>query len=143
MASDLRRSPLHLLHRAGQCAADTFHAEIEEAELTPRQLAILIAVAEHEGNSQMVLVERTGVDRSTLSDLVARLQRKGLLQRRRTKEDSRAYAVSLTPAGRRVLQKAEPVARRVDQRLLQSLPEKQRQRFLDALHSVIATLQRT
>jgi MarR family transcriptional regulator, temperature-dependent positive regulator of motility len=91
----------------------------------------------------MVLVERTGVDRSTLSDLVARLQRKGLLQRRRTKEDSRAYAVSLTPAGRRVLQKAEPVARRVDQRLLQSLPEKQRQRFLDALHSVIATLQRT
>ena len=101
--SELQRSPIHLLHRAGQCAEDIFHAEIKEADLTPRQLAVLITVAGNEGGSQTAIVERTGVDRSTLADIVRRLQKKGLLQRRRTKEDARAYAVKLTDAGRRVL----------------------------------------
>ena len=99
MTSDLQRSPIHLLHRAGQCAADIFRAELERSELTPRQLAILISIAENEGESQTVLVERTGVDRSTLADVVRRMQKKGLVQRRRTREDARAYSVKLTEAG--------------------------------------------
>ena len=140
--SELQRSPIHLLHRAGQCAGDIFHAEIKEADLTPRQLAVLITVAANEGGSQTAIVERTGVDRSTLADIVRRLQKKGLLQRRRTKEDARAYAVKLTDAGRRVLKKAEPLARQVDERVLQVLPEKQREQFMDALEAVVATLQR-
>ena len=37
----LSRSPIHLLHRAGQCAGDIFHAEMKDGELTPRQLAVL------------------------------------------------------------------------------------------------------
>lgn len=141
MTSDLQRSPIHLLHRAGQCAADIFRAELERSELTPRQLAILISIAENEGESQTVLVERTGVDRSTLADVVRRMQKKGLVQRRRTREDARAYSVKLTEAGRELLQKGEPLARRVDQRLLQALPDKHRKQFLEALQSVVATLQ--
>ncbi|MFZ1102753.1 MAG: helix-turn-helix domain-containing protein, partial [Hyphomicrobiaceae bacterium] len=41
-------------------------------------------------------MNRTGIDRSTLADIVRRLTRKGLLQRCRTNEDARAYAVRLT-----------------------------------------------
>lgn len=67
-----------------------------ETELTPRQLAVLISVAGHPGLNQTQLVKLTGTDRSTLADLVKRLQRKGLLQRRRTREDARAYSVKLT-----------------------------------------------
>src|SRR6185312_16697833 len=110
----LHRSPIHLLHRAGQCAGDIFHAETKDGDLTPRQLAVLVTVAQNEGLSQTGLVDRTGIDRSTLADIVRRLQRKGLLQRRRTKEDARAYAVKLTDEGRRVLRTAEPIAKKVD-----------------------------
>ena len=53
--------------------------------LTPRQLAVLITVSQTEGQSQTGLVERTGIDRSTMADIVRRMQRKGLLKRRRTK----------------------------------------------------------
>src|SRR4029434_1329083 len=84
----LQRSPIHLLHRAGQCAGDIFHAEMKDGDLTPRQLAVLVTVAQNEGLSQTGLVDRTGIDRSTLADIVRRLQRKGLLQRRRTRERS-------------------------------------------------------
>lgn len=135
----LDRSPVHLLHRAGQCAVDIFQAEI--SDLTPRQLAILTTVASDEGASQTKLVDTTGIDRSTLADIVKRLVRKGLLQRRRTREDARAYAVKLTDEGRRVLTAANPVARRVDERLLGALPGKQREAFLTALASIVETLQ--
>ena len=135
----LDRSPIHLLHRAGQCAADIFQAEI--SDLTPRQLAVLMAVASDEGVNQMKLVEATGVDRSTLADIVKRLLRKGLLQRRRTREDARAYAVKLTDQGRRVLSIATPAARRVDERVIGALPDKRRETFLTALASIVEALQ--
>jgi DNA-binding MarR family transcriptional regulator len=137
----LDRSPLHLLHRVGQCAADAFAAEI--GEITPRQLAVLVTLAAGDGASQQELADTTGVDRSTMADIVRRLQRKGLLQRRRTSEDRRAYAVKLTDAGRRVLRTAEPIARRVDDQLLKALPDKQREAFIAALASIVETLQGT
>lgn len=115
---------------------------MKDGDLTPRQLAVLVTVAQNEGLSQTGLVDRTGIDRSTLADIVRRLQRKGLLQRRRTKEDARAYAVKLTEEGRRVLRTAEPAARRVDERILEALPNKQREQFIDELQAIVETLQK-
>ena len=70
------------------------------------------------------------------------MQRKGLLQRRRTKEDARAYAVKLTDEGRRVLRSAEPLAKKVDERVLDALPAKQREQFIDDLLSIVDALQK-
>lgn len=138
--SKLDRSPLHLLHRAGQCAADIFQAELGEGDLTPRQYAVLITVSLNEGLSQTHLVERTGIDRSTLADIVRRMLKKGLLQRRRTKEDARAYAVKLTEEGWRVLKSAEPLSRKVDDRILSALAPNQRDRLLQDLNSIVQVL---
>ena len=139
-ADRLTRSPLHMLHRASQCAGDVFHGEIGGDDLTPRQYAVLLTVSQNEGISQTGLVERTGVDRSTLADIVRRMLKKGLLQRRRTKEDARAYAVKLTEEGKRQLRQADPVSRRVDDRILESLPTRQREQFLDDLAAIVTAL---
>jgi DNA-binding MarR family transcriptional regulator len=136
----LERSPIHLLHRAGQCASDIFQGEMGEGDLTPRQYAILVAVSQNEGVSQTQLVEKTGVDRSTLADVVRRMLKKGLLQRRRTKDDARAYAVKLTEEGWRVLKSADPHARRVDEKILAALPGQQRERFMQDLILIVEAL---
>ena len=136
----LGRSPIHLLHRAGQCAGDIFAAEIGETDLTPRQYAVLLTVSLNEGLSQTDLVEQTGVDRSTLADIVRRMLKKGLLQRRRTKEDARAYAVKLTEEGWRVLKASDPVIKRVDDRILAALPSKQREQLLADLSAIVTAL---
>ena len=110
-------------------------------DLTPRQFAVLVTVSQNEGLSQTHLVERTGIDRSTLADIVRRMLKKGLLQRRRTKEDARAYAVKLTEEGWRVLRSAEPLARRVDDRVLAVLPNQtQRDRFVSDLNTIVEAL---
>jgi MarR family transcriptional regulator, temperature-dependent positive regulator of motility len=140
---ELTRSPIHLLHRASQAVEDAFASEVEIESLTPRQLAVLKTIAQHEGLSQTGIVDHTGIDRSTLADIVRRLQKKGLLQRRRTKEDARAYAVKLTEEGRRVLRTVEPLAKRVDRRALDALPANRREEFMRALASIVSTLERT
>lgn len=139
-AARLDRSPIHLLHRAGQCAGDIFQAELGDRDLTPRQFAVLVTVSQNEGLSQTHLVERTGIDRSTLADIVRRMLKKGLLQRRRTKEDARAYAVKLTEEGWRVLKATEPMARRVDDRILAVLGGSQRDRFVQDLNTIVEAL---
>jgi len=135
----LERSAIHLLHRASQCASDVFQAEID-GELTPRQYAILLTVAQNEGLSQTDLVERTGIDRSTLADVIRRMIKKGLLQRRRTREDARAYAVKLTEEGWRVRRQTVPLARRADEKVLSVLSVVDRERFLKGLREIIRSV---
>lgn len=136
----LERSPIHLLHRVSQCASDIFTLEIGDADLTPRQYAILLTVSQNEGLSQTDLVERTGVDRSTLADIVRRMLKKGLLQRRRTKDDARAYAVKLTEEGWRILRATEPMVKRVDDKILAMLSGKQRDQFVADLQTIVEAL---
>ncbi|HZP07753.1 MarR family winged helix-turn-helix transcriptional regulator [Methyloceanibacter sp.] len=133
----LNRSAMHLLHRAGQCAADIFSEEARSSGLTPRQFAVLAVAAEEEGLTQTELVERTGIDRSTLADIVARLLSRGLIQRRRSKEDARAYAVKLTPQGARALREAQSGAVATDSTLLSVLPPAKRQDFLESLSLIV------
>lgn len=141
-ANRLERSPLHLLHRAGQCAAEIFQMELGSGDITPRQFAVLVTVSQNEGLSQTHLVERTGIDRSTLADVVRRMLKKGLLQRRRTREDARAYAVKLTEEGWRVLKSVDPLARKVDDKILSSLPSAQREKLLQDLNNIVQALGR-
>jgi DNA-binding MarR family transcriptional regulator len=136
----LERSPLHLLHRAEQCAGEVFIEEMGTDDLTPRQYAVLVTVAEYEGLSQTHLVERTGIDRSTIADITRRLLKKGLLQRRRTREDARAYAVKLTDLGLKAVKSADPLVRRVDEKILSALPTQVRERFLEDLNTIVNAL---
>lgn len=139
----LDQSPLHLLHRAGQCAARVFQSEMSGGGLTARQSVVLLAAGSMEGCSQTHLVQVTGIDRSTITDLVRRMVAKGLLQRRRSKDDARAYVVRLTDSGRGELSKAIPVCSRVDAGLLAALPTEHRDRFVSDLQRIVELLDKS
>jgi DNA-binding MarR family transcriptional regulator len=138
----LNRSAIHLIHRVGQCATDIFQDEARRSGLTPRQFALLMTIADEEGLTQTDLVERTGIDRSTLADMVARLLARGLIQRRRAKEDGRAYAIKLSTQGWKVLRDAEPGAVAAELRLLDPLPPGRREEFLNALDTIVAAVRK-
>src|SRR5262245_61583349 len=130
----VRHAPiaLHLLHRAEQVANRLFEGGAL-AVTTPRQLAVLIAVSEGQGCNLVAVAERTGIDRSTTTELVQRMVRKGLLHKRRSRADTRTKVLRLTDEGRRRLEAADPVARNLDAALLQALPLTQREPFMRAL----------
>jgi MarR family transcriptional regulator, temperature-dependent positive regulator of motility len=136
----MRRSPLHLLHRAEQ-AADRLFLAGALGFVTPRQLAVLIAVAESKGGNLNHVIKHTGIDRSTTSNLVGRMTRMGLLQKRRSRRDTRSSVLRLTQEGRQLLDNATPVARNIDDALLQALPQARREPFLQALRAIVAQLE--
>ena len=138
---DLNKSPYHLLRRAWQYAGDLYAEEVGDTGLTHRQFTVLLAVAQNEGASQTDLVVLTGIDRSTLADLVGRLIKRGLLQRKRTKEDARANSIKLSAAGRRALKTAQPGALSADKKLMRAVPTDTRKEFLSALVCISDALQ--
>ena len=136
----LETSLTHLLHRAGQCATDAFQRFAGDQPVTARQFAVLMAVARMDGASQMDVVKMTGIDRSTLADMVARMLVKGLLERQRSKLDGRAYALSLTAEGRAVLDRSIPAASRADAFLLSTLDTVQRDQLVTVLDKLLQSV---
>lgn len=137
--SKLDRSPLHLLHRVGQCVGELFHAEMAGIDLTARQYVILVAAAHNDGPSQQDIIDHTGIDRSTVSQVVQIMIRKGLLRRRRTPQDARAYAITLTPHGRDVLKASEPIVGRIDDTLVAVLTTTRASSFVDNLRTIVGS----
>ncbi len=133
----LDKSPSHLLHRALQLALDIYADEQGEGGVTQRQYAVLAAVEAYEGLTQTDLVKITGIDRSTLADMAARMIAKGLLERQRSISDARANAVSLTDAGRLALAEAKPRMAAADNRLLRLLSTAKREALTTALRDLI------
>ena len=129
----LANSPSHLMHRALQLALDIYAEEAGPDGLTQRQFAVLEAASLKAGLTQTELVRLTGIDRSTLADLVARMTAKGLLERERSTLDARAKAVRLSDAGLVRLEAARPRVEAADRRIMGLLPKGHRDGFLKQL----------
>jgi len=139
---DLGVSPGHLLHRAQQFAAERFAETTGGVEITQRQFAVMSAVADEEGLTQTQLVKATGIDRSTLAELVARMAGKGLLLRERAAHDARANAVRFTEAGRALFEAVRDGAAAADEAILAAVPKGKRAAFIEGLTRIAATVDR-
>ena len=134
------RSFSHLLKRAVQYSVHLYMGEVGKTGLTHRQFTVLLAVDTNDGKSQTDLVKITGIDRSTLADLVARLMAQGYLQRRRTKEDARANAIRLTPVGKKILKSTQNGAEEIDKRLLAMFSVADRRVIMDGLGTLASEM---
>jgi len=133
---DRAESPSHLIRRCQQYFGDLYAHEAGSCELTKQQFTLLCALENNEGVSQTALVEMTGIDRSTLAEMVRRMLERGLLSRERTETDARANAVSITGNGRKGLRAARSAADRAERLLLESLPPSERSKFIKSLTAI-------
>jgi DNA-binding MarR family transcriptional regulator len=135
--SVLDQSPSHMLHRALQLALDIYSEETGAGAVTQRQFAVLAAAATGDGLTQSSLVKLTGIDRSTLADMVSRMTEKSLLSRQRSATDARANTVALTAEGRAVLETMRPKVIAADLRILDKISPTKRDGFLKLLHALV------
>lgn len=123
------------MHRLTQIADARLEVDLAtfaaHFDVTPRQIRVLRAIDSHPDGSQTALVAVTGIDRSTLADIMRRLIKKGLATRQRQESDARAYAVTLTSDGVRVLAEARRCEARVERELVRDMPELDAVRALD------------
>jgi DNA-binding MarR family transcriptional regulator len=141
-AKPFARSLSHLLKRAVQYSVHLYMEEVGKSGLTHRQFIVLAAVDSFDGKSQTELVKITGIDRSTLADLIGRLMAQGYLQRKRSKEDQRTNTVRLTPVGKKMLKSSQSGAEDIDRKLLSTFPVAERRVIMDCLSTLALEMDR-
>jgi DNA-binding MarR family transcriptional regulator len=137
-AARFQKSILHLLRRLDQHATQLYSTETSDNDLTLRQLAIMTAISREENLSQTDLVTITGIDRSTVAGIVSRLIRKGLLDRRRSPDDGRAYCVKLSKRGQIAVAGADRLYTLIDKKRLSGVPATEASQFITTLKSIVS-----
>jgi MarR family transcriptional regulator, lower aerobic nicotinate degradation pathway regulator len=112
--------PGHLIRRVHQVSTAYF-AEECGGDLTAVQYAALVAIGAHPGIDATRLSEIIYFDRSTIGDVLDRMEGKDWIRRASTPTDRRIKLLELSPAGQVVLQQVEPGIRRIQERLLAPL----------------------
>jgi DNA-binding MarR family transcriptional regulator len=112
--------PGHIIRRVHQVSTAYF-AEECGGDLTAVQYAALVTIGAHPGIDATRLAEIIYFDRSTIGDVLDRMEGRGWIRRASTPTDRRIKLLDLSPAGQAVLQQVAPGIRRVQERLLAPL----------------------
>jgi DNA-binding MarR family transcriptional regulator len=136
LLEDLHRQPGHLIRRAQQIAVAIFIEECAAFDLTPVQYAAMVAIQENEGIDATRLSAQIAFDRSTLGNVLERLETRGFVDRYPSPDDKRIKLLKLTTRGRAVTRRAEAAVRRTQERILAPLAPKDRR----VLHELLAQL---
>src|SRR5918912_1968537 len=119
--NSLYDKPGHLIRSAQQISTALFAEECAEFDLTSVQYAALLAIQTNPGVDATRLSSLIAFDRSTLGDVLERLETRGWVVRHPSPSDKRIKLLRLSQAGSHILAEVEPAVRRVQQKLLAPL----------------------
>ena len=98
MGDDDRRlyeKPGHLIRRLQQISLALFMDETKGFDVTPVQYSAILAIRLHPGIDQTALCNIVAIDRSTIGDVVGRLERKKLIRRMPGAQDRRTKLLTI------------------------------------------------
>ena len=114
---DLSNYLPYLINRVGFALVDSFTADaLKDNGLSIDMWRVLAALSNNGGQRQVDLSGMTSIDVSTMSRLVSRLVRAGLVTRSRSEKSNREVVVALSPKGRALVQRIIPIAKRLEQK---------------------------
>jgi len=125
------------LARAHRAYAGTL---LREMELHPGQELLLMQLFDRDGQTQSELLDSVGLDHSTVSKSLRRMQDAGLLLREPAAHDRRVMVVHLTDKG---LAMREPIAalwRTLEQASARSLSKQQTESFIETAHAITRSI---
>lgn len=130
---DFHSMPGYLVRRTQQISTALFAEECAEYELTAVQYAALVAIGLHPLIDATRISRLISLDRSTLGDVLERIEAKGLVIRTASPTDRRIKLLRLSAQGRQLLADVEVPVQRVQERLLEPLTIKERKTFVSLL----------
>ena len=130
-----RRLPL-LLRRAWYGMNQAFRRRIAHLGVTPDQFTAMRTLLEHQGITQRRLTELMSSDPNTVAALLERMERAGLVERRAHQQDRRANRLRLKRSGILKYEAAREVAVELQTEILEAIPARMREPFLENLGKV-------
>jgi len=123
-------APGYLFRRMQQIAVAIFVEECKSYDLTPVQYAALVAIHTHPGIDATRLSAVIAFDRSTLGNVIERLETKHHIERKPAPEDKRVKLLYLTRSGAKLLRDIMPSVERAQARMLRPLKAADRKTLL-------------
>jgi DNA-binding MarR family transcriptional regulator len=109
----------------------------ERFDLSRDEWRVLAALAGHVPARTAMVIERTTLDKVSVSRALVRMERKGLIARDTDPDDSRGHLIRLLPAGRALFRKIVPMVRSREAYLLDGLDEPERLALASALDKLL------
>lgn len=134
---DVYKTPGHLVRRTQQIAVALFSEELAEFGVTPVQFASLIAIRDNPGIDQKRLGHLIAIDRSTITNVLNGLEKKGFVCRIVPANNQRIKQLFTLSAGNELLVDAQKAVLRVQERLLAPLTEEEHATFIALLAKVV------
>jgi DNA-binding MarR family transcriptional regulator len=125
-----------LLQMAHRRSHERLSAVLQPLGLDVRSFGVLQFLA-HGGLTQRQLIDVLGVDKSTLVRVIDLLEEQQLARRTRNPRDRRAFTVTITNHGRRLLAAANTAAEELGERLFGWLDPPQRRELHQTLQRII------
>jgi DNA-binding MarR family transcriptional regulator len=121
-----------LLSEASHALATEMTAGLAELGISPRGHCVL-SKARGGDLTQTQIAEMAALDKTTMVVTVDQLEKAGLAERRPSSTDRRARIISVTPAGERVVARADAIVARIYGEVLGALPARERDGFVAGL----------
>ncbi len=133
---ELLSSSTFLLKRLGFAAKDATHHAFEGIGLSAFHFAVLSLLEEDARETQAMIADALGYDRSHIVRLLDELEEREMVVRKRDPDDRRRHVVKLTSEGRGMLRRMRGVVRKLEEEFLSPLDVEQQQQ----LQALLATL---
>lgn len=125
----------HLRRMSNQVQAEIART-LKDYDLRMITMSVLAVIVEHPGLRQSQLADALSIERPNLVSILDELEHRSLVVRERVPTDRRAYALTATPSGERLLRRAFAATEAVEERLFSGLDEKRRSDFVEAMATV-------
>jgi DNA-binding MarR family transcriptional regulator len=131
---------LSALRRTYRRTRREYSDRLAPLDLTPRQAAVILALAAQPGARLGALAQQVGADQPTISALVDRLVERSLVMREADPADRRRASLRLTPTAESLAGDIQQIRAAVDQQLVELLGEAPARQLLDLLNELAADL---
>jgi len=129
----LFRRPGFLVRRLHQIYVAIYFQNCERFGTTPVQSSVMQVLLAHPGMDQIALAQEIGIDRTTASSVLTRLEGRGIVKREADPTDRRNKRAFLTPAGQAMLRDMQASIEAAHRELVKPLPPAEREHFLEQL----------
>jgi DNA-binding MarR family transcriptional regulator len=133
---NLRDFMPYIMARVGSLMAQSFTPHLERENISLAMWRVMMAVHFNGPLSLGEIARSTGVNVSTLSRLIGRMEKRALVSRDRSRRDSRAVHITLLPTGEEMFQVLWPEAARLEDIVTNGFSEAEVTRLKSALQDV-------
>lgn len=135
--STLYTRPGFLIRRLHQIHCALFLEETKDFNVTPVQYSMLSVLEEHGEMDQLTLALRVGLERTSVAEVIPRLEERGFLERRVNEDDKRMKLVKISRKGKNLLKKMYISAERAHQRTIEALDVRDQEAFMHHLLTLV------